>query len=126
MKQKKTIGFINCYFGKLPWYFNYFIHSCKYNPTVDFFIITDDKTYLKPLPPNVKLIYNSLEGVSRHASEKMGFPISIPYGYKLCDFKPAYGFIFSELLHGYDFWGHTDIDIIFGNIRDFITDERLG
>jgi hypothetical protein len=125
MRKDKTIGLITCYFGQLPWYLDYFIHSCKYNPTVDFFIITDDKTYLKELPANVKLIYQTLEEVCFLASEKLGFPVNITYGYKLCDFKPAYGLIFSEILNDYDFWGHTDIDIIFGDIRQFMTDEQL-
>jgi hypothetical protein len=125
MKQNTSIGLLSCYIGKLPWYFEYFIHSCKYNSSVDFFIVTDDTTYKKPLPDNVKVIYKMLNDVSFLAAEKLGFTVDIKCGYKLCDFKPAYGLIFSELLTGYDFWGHCDIDIIFGNIREFITDDLL-
>jgi hypothetical protein len=66
-----------------------------------------------------------LDDVSQLATQKLGFEIKITNGYKLCDFKPAYGLIFSDLLRPYDFWGHCDIDIIFGNIRDFMTDELL-
>ncbi len=110
-KKNKSILLLSCYFGKLPWYFDYFVHSCKYNPTVSFLIITDDDTYTKPLPGNVKLIYKTLNDISLLATEKLGFEINIKYGYKLCDFKPAYGLIFSELLKEYDFWGHCDIDI---------------
>jgi hypothetical protein len=125
MKQSGNIGFITCYFGELPWYFDYFVNSCKYNPSVDFYIITNDDTYKNTVPKNVRLIYKTLDDVNAVATEKLGFEINITYGYKFCDFKPAYGLIFSELLKGYDFWGHCDIDIIFGNIRDFITDELL-
>ncbi|MDB5136128.1 MAG: hypothetical protein JWP37_2731 [Mucilaginibacter sp.] len=126
MKQDKSIAFIICYFGcNLPWYFDYFIHSCGYNPTIDFFIITDDTSYSKALPVNVKLIYKTLYDVNLLATEKLGFPVNIKFGYKLCDFKPAYGHIFSYLLKEYDFWGHTDLDVIFGNIREFMTDELL-
>jgi hypothetical protein len=109
----------------MPWYFEYFVHSCSYNPTVDFIIINDDDTYVKTLPANVKLVYHTKEQVSRLASEKLGLLVIIENGYKMCDFKPAYGLIFSELLGAYDFWGHTDIDIIFGNIREFMTDDLL-
>lgn len=49
----------------------------------------------------------------------------IPQSYKLCDFRVAYGEIFSTLLIGYDFWGHCDNDLIFGDIREFITDDIL-
>ena len=127
MKPKKNIAFIDCYFGKLPWYFNYFIHSCRFNPSIVFYIVTDDVNYTNPsIPPNVILIYKTLTDISRLAAERLGFEVNIINGYKLCDFKPAYGFIFSDLLTEYDFWGfHCDIDIIFGNIREFITDELL-
>ncbi|MDP9046725.1 MAG: hypothetical protein M3N14_01225 [Bacteroidota bacterium] len=125
MNPTKSIALLVCYFGKLPWYFNYFVHSCRYNPTVDFFIVTDDTIFAGQLPPNVKLIYKTPAEVSALASLKLGFGVNINYSYKLCDFKPAYGLIFSETLAGYDFWGHCDIDIIFGNIRAFITDELL-
>ncbi|MDB4903004.1 MAG: hypothetical protein JWQ63_2285 [Mucilaginibacter sp.] len=125
MNKSKKIALIICYFGKLPWYFSYFVHSCKYNPSVDFYIITDDYTYTNPLPNNVKFIYKTLNEISLLATEKLGFEVSITNGYKLCDFKPAYGFIFSELIECYDFWGYCDIDVIFGNIRDFMTTELL-
>jgi len=125
MDKNKTIALIVCYLGKFPWYFAYFVHSCKYNPTVDFFIVTDDRSYVNPLPNNVKLVHKTLNEISSLASQKLGFSVNISTAYKLCDFKPAYGLVFSELVDGYDFWGHCDIDIIFGNIRNFITDELL-
>ncbi|HEX3385714.1 MAG TPA: DUF6625 family protein [Mucilaginibacter sp.] len=121
----QSIALINCYLGKLPWYFDYFAHSCKYNPTIDFYIFTDDDSYQKPLPGNVKFIHRTLEEITFLASDKLGLQACINRGYKLCDFKPAYGEIFSEWLHSYDFWGHTDVDIIFGDIRKFITDDVL-
>lgn len=119
------IALISCYVGKLPWYFSYFVFSSKYNPTVDFFIITDDSAWVGNLPQNVKLINKTLDDISSLATEKLNFAINIKYGYKLCDFKPAYGYIFSDLLKEYDFWGHCDIDIIFGNIRNFLTESVL-
>jgi hypothetical protein len=122
---EKKIAFITCYIGKLPWYFDYFVHSCKYNPTVDFYIITDDRGYIKSLPANVKLIIKTLEDISLLVSQQLGFQVNIKYGYKLCDFKPAYGLIFSDILKGYHFWGHCDIDIIFGDIREFMHNDIL-
>jgi len=55
----------------------------------------------------------------------LGFEVDIESEYKLCDFKPAYGLIFSEHFKDYDFWGYCDIDIIFGNIRAYMTDVLL-
>ena len=51
--------------------------------------------------------------------------MNIDFPYKLCDYKPAYGLIFENYTSGYQFWGQSDIDVIYGNIRNFITDEML-
>ena len=120
-----SIGLISCFFGELPWYFNYFVHSCSYNKHIDFYIVTDDKKRERKVPPNIHFIYQSLDEMAQMASHKLGLEANISFGYKLCDFKPAYGIIFSHLLQGYDFWGHTDIDIIFGDIREFISNQLL-
>jgi hypothetical protein len=116
---------ITCYFGKLPWYLCYFLHSCGYNPTIDFCVITDDVSYEGRLPLNVRFVYKSLEELRMLASDKLGLPVKIENGYKCCDWKPAYAFLFPEIVNGYDFWGHGDLDVIYGNIRSFITDEVL-
>jgi len=124
-KNSKSIAVLICFFGNLPWYFNYFVHSCKYNPTIDFYIITDDRNWLNKLPVNVKMIYKNMKDFNQMATQKLGFATNIRKGYKLCDFKPAYGFLFSDLVEGYDFWGHGDIDVIYGDIRHFITGDIL-
>lgn len=119
------IAILSCWYGTYPWYFSYFIHSCSYNPTIDFFIITDNQQPIPNLPENVKIIYKTLEEVKATASEKLGLTVNIKKPYKLCDYKPAYGFLFPEIIRGYDFWGQSDLDIIYGNIREFITPEML-
>lgn len=119
------IALINCYFGKSwPEYFKHFLFSCKYNPDVDFFLFTNLEAPFHV--PNVHFIkISSLTEFSKLAGEKLNLSINILDGYKLCDFKPAYGLIFQDYLQGYDFWGYCDIDIIFGNIRYFITEKLL-
>jgi len=120
-----SIAILICWYGAYPWYFPYFIHSCSFNSSIDFYIFTDnvDKTLNKP--DNVRIVYKSLDEVRELASLKLGFNVCIDYPYKLCDFKPAYGFIFSEIIEGYDFWGQSDIDVIYGNIRGFLTSNLL-
>jgi hypothetical protein len=126
MEVKRTrFAIVICYLGKLPWYFDYFAHSCSYNPSVDFIIITDDVAYARSVSANIKFVYKTLTEMNTFATEKLDLPVQITNGYKLCDFKPTYGILFSDFLKGYDFWGHGDIDMIFGNIRSFITDELL-
>jgi len=119
------IVFIVVYVGKYPWYFSYFLHSCQYNPTLDFLIFTDNNVQNYKMPANVKIIPISIEQFKTKATKALGFEVAIDCGYKLCDFKPAYGYIFSDYIKKYDFWGYCDVDVIFGNIRSFMTDELL-
>lgn len=120
----KSIVLINIFFGKFPWYFSLFLKSCSTNPTINFLIFTDQEKS-KDCPNNVKFIPFSLEKFNQLASEKLNLNISIKNAYKLCDFKPTYGIILSNYLKNYEYWGITDVDIIFGRIREFITDEML-
>jgi len=36
------IVFMIIYLGEFPLYFPYFLNSCRYNPTIDFLIFTDN------------------------------------------------------------------------------------
>lgn len=124
-KNMNKIVLITCWYGKYPWYLPYYLHSCSFNPSIDFIIITDNTEELPFSANNIKIINKDLDEIIALTSEKLGFQINIDYPYKLCDFKPAYGFMFPELIDGYDFWGHCDLDIIYGDIRAFFTPEFL-
>lgn len=120
----KKILLIIPYFGKFNNYFTLFLNSVRYNPTINFLIFTDDTTSYS-YPDNVRVVYTSFYEIRREFEKCLGFNVALDTPYKLCDFKPAYGYVFSKYLDGYDFWGYCDTDIIFGNIRSFITDYML-
>jgi hypothetical protein len=46
-------------------------------------------------------------------------------GSKIHDFRPAFGVLFAAELVGYDFWGHTDFDCVYGRVDHFMPDDRL-
>lgn len=46
-------------------------------------------------------------------------------GRKLCDYRPALGEMYAVEVAGFDFWGHTDLDCVYGPIWDYVTDELL-
>lgn len=121
----KSIIIIIGYFGKMPWYFHYFLHSSKYNPDIQFYIITDQKIELNIMPPNVFSELKSLDEIRQIASQKFGFTASLNHPYKFCDFRPALAYLFPEIIKGYDFWGYGDIDVIYGSIRNFLTTSIL-
>lgn len=122
---EKGIVIIVCYFGKLPWYFGYFLHSCKYNPSVQFYIITDNNLCDNVFPENVTYIQKSLREIKNDFSSTLGFEVGLESPYKFCDLRPALSCVFPEIVKTYDFWGYGDIDVIYGNIREFITDNIL-
>ena len=121
----KKILCITFYFGNLPWYFNFFYKSCLDNKDVDF-IFFGDKIDSSFNSENIKVVDFSIDSFNLLASEKLGFDINVKRGYKICDFRPAFGDILQQYITGYDFWATCDMDIVFGNIRGFLTDELLG
>lgn len=119
-----SIAYVVPYFGKFPKGFQFWLMSCACNPTIDWLIFTDDRTEYD-YPENVKVTYWSFEDMKKRAQSIFDFPISLERPYKLCDYKPAYGEMFAKELAGYDFWGDCDIDLVWGNIRKFYTDDLL-
>lgn len=122
---QKSIAILTCWYGIYPWYFPYFVHSCRFNPTVDFIIITDNDEIIHNKPENIILIHRSLDELKINFEKKLGFSVSIDFPYKLCDFKPAYGYLFPEVIKNYDFWVIGDVDVVYGDIRAFMTDLLL-
>ena len=120
----KKIKFIVCYFGKWPVWFPGFLTSCMYNKDIEWLFFTDCNTPAKH-PDNVKFKKCDMDYISTLTSEKLNYPVKFTRPYKLCDLRPAYGVVFEDYLKGYDFWGFCDIDVVFGNIKKFITDDIL-
>lgn len=113
------LALINLYFGKLPAYFPLWLASCQRNPSVDFFLFTDNTIQLN-LPSNVNVVNMSFEEMIERINGKFPFEVKVLIPYKLTDFKPAYGYIFEDMLISYDYWGYCDLDLIFGNIMKFV------
>lgn len=121
LKNGKKIALVVTYFGELPFYFPAFQLSCKYNPHTQWLIFTDcDEPAF--LPDNITFVNISIDDFAYLATQKLGYEISIDSGflYKICDFKPAFGMIYADFLKEYSFWGHCDIDIVWGQIDHFI------
>lgn len=117
-----SICYIVLYFGKLPNSMSCWLESCALNDTVNWILYTDDKTKYD-YPPNVSVCYTTFKEMVERIQDKFDFPISIDTPYRLCDYKVSYGYIFEDELKVFDYWGYCDLDMIFGDIRSFITDE---
>lgn len=120
----KKCCYIIPYFGKLPDSFSVFLKTCKWNPDFNWLIFTDDAREFE-YPENVKKVSMSFEELQSLVKSKFDFPVMLDRPYKLCDLKPAYGYIFEEYIKDYLFWGHCDIDTIMGRLNNFITSDLL-
>lgn len=120
----KRILIIIPYFGTFPNYFQLFLNSCKTNETIDWLIVTDN-TENYQYPQNVKVVRMEFSDLQKGIRRLFDFEVAIDKPYKLCDLRPAYGYIFSEYITGYDYWGHGDCDLIYGDLRKFLTSEVL-
>ena len=107
------------YFGKLPVFFQLFLNSCVANKHFTWYIFTDDKTQFI-YPENVKVEYTSFDETKDRFKKILGDKIVLERPYKLCDYKPTYGLVYSDVLKGYDYWGHCDIDLLFGNLEKYV------
>lgn len=118
------VALIVSYFGAFPSYFQLFLNSCGKNPCFDWIIFSDNtKPYV--YPENVHFQRMSFEECRELVQSKFDFHIALHTPQKLCDYKCAYGYIFSDYLIDYDWWGYCDLDQIFGDLGAFITPKML-
>lgn len=120
---KKRIALIILYFGQLPQYIDVFLKSLEFNPDIDIILFTDQT--LNVDLNNLIINKSSFEEIRERIQNKFEFKISLNRPYKLCDYKPAYGYIFEEELKEYDFWGHCDLDQVLGDLMKFLNDDIL-
>lgn len=121
---KNKIALYTFYFGKLPDWIDLYLHTLKKNPSIDFFIFTDsdiqtetsDNIFIKRVDYNDYLY---------EICEKLNVTLKVKSPVKLCDFRPFLGVLHRDIFAEYDFYGWTDMDILFGDIRSFYTDDIL-
>ena len=99
------------------------MQSAECNSSIDFYIVNDKDPVSHP--KNVHFIRMTLDDFSKLASKKIGLSIQLKNAYKCCDFKCAFGLIFEDYLKDYDFWGHCDLDLVWGDLRGFLTEDLL-
>lgn len=107
------------YFGRWPAWIDYFLASCRRNPEYHWLIFTD----IGQLPSacdNVFVRQITYADLKHRAELVSHLPVCLEHPYKVCDLKPLYGRIFQQELLGYDFWGYTDLDVIYGRLPAFV------
>jgi len=111
------------YFGDRPAYLPLVVASMAHNPDVEWLLLTDQP--LTDAPRNLTVQVCEFADLASRIQRHFDFQIALTEPYQLCDFRPAFGEIFGAELHGYDFWGHCDLDVIFGQIGDHLPPEAF-
>lgn len=118
----KSIVILFPYFGVLPIQYNMWRASALCNSSIDYIFFTDAE--VKPAS-NIIVHKISFDVFRQMVQSKFDFPIILDRPYKICDYRPAFAYILSEYVKGYDFWGWGDLDVVYGDIRHFVTDDVL-
>ena len=118
----KKIVLIFPYFGILPPQYPAWRATALRNPTIDFLFYTD-----ADVEPAENIIVHKMpfSDFQKIVQDAFDFQIALNRPYKLCEFKQAYGYVLKDYIQGYDFWGYGDLDLVYGNIRAFLTDSVL-
>jgi len=119
----KALRFIVPYFGKWPPWFPAFVLTAAHNSTVEWILFTDCQAP-KSVPPNMRFVQMPLPQLNQLASSKLGLKIN-KGPYSQCDMRPAFGVIFDEYLKDAEFWGHCDLDVIWGDLRTYLSPNIL-
>jgi hypothetical protein len=120
----RSIRIIIPWFGPWPAWMRCFIESCRWNPTVDWLLFSDAPPP-DDLPPNLRIVTIGFADYRALVASRLGINLEWTDAHKLCDVKPALGFIHEPEIAGYDYWGYGDLDVIYGNIRHFFTPQVL-
>jgi hypothetical protein len=97
--------------------------SIQTNTTIDWLFITDCEIPIH-YPKNIRFVSTTLKELNLKVNSVVGVTVPLTPR-KFCDLKPAYGAIFQDYISGYDFWGFCDMDIIWGDIRKFMSSDIL-
>lgn len=115
----KSVVLILPYFGKFPDIFPLFLKTAEKNPNINFLIISDSEENIN-YPKNVRILSQTFSEFKQMMENQLGQTIALEKPYKLCDYKPIYGYVLSEQIKQYDYWGYCDCDLIWGDLYSFI------
>jgi hypothetical protein len=106
------------YFGRWPAWMNFFVESCKWNPGVRWRIYTDCGEP-ENKADNIEYVPISFDDYKAFVRGRLHIAFDPAHPYKLCDLRPALGFLHEPDTVGFPFFGYGDLDVIYGDISHF-------
>jgi len=72
------------------------------------------------------LLDTDIESFKERVRRKLGIEYTGTWGSgKPWDFRCALGILYEDEIKDYDWWGHVDLDVVFGDVDKWVTDEFL-
>ena len=118
----KSIVVLFPHFGTLPPQYKMWRESALRNSDIDFVFLTDCEVENASNIIVYKMTFNDFK---QKLAKAFNFPILLDRPYKICDYRPTFAYALSDYVKGYDFWGWGDLDVVYGDIRAFVTDNVL-
>ncbi|MEI3231922.1 MAG: DUF6625 family protein [Gordonibacter pamelaeae] len=118
-----SIAVIVTWFGGLPGYWPYWLKTAEANKSIDFHVFSDCD--IRSSASNIIVHRTTFDSEISRCRSMLNREVTIAESYKFVIAALSFGLIYADYLGGYDFWGYCDIDLAFGSIRDFVTDDIL-
>lgn len=72
------------------------------------------------------MLDTDLEKFKKRVKDKLGIEYPGEYGSpKVWDYRCALGLLYEEEIKGFDYWGHMDFDVVFGDVDKWMPDDKL-
>ena len=114
------------HFGAWPAWIDFFVEFRKKNSDINWVLLSDSGPLPRNNAQNIKIVPLTLPQSTLGSLAKRFEYASAPrIAYKIADIRPAFGEIHADMVRGYDFFGYGDLDVIYGRIRDFYTNDIL-
>lgn len=121
----KNILVVAVWFGEKPETFDMWLHSCEQNEDINWLLITDMSLKNLKVKKNIHIVEMSMSSFEKKLSKYSNLKLNMLRPYKACDYRPLFGGLLDLVPGHWDFWGHCDIDMVFGNVKKFLTEELL-
>jgi hypothetical protein len=112
------------YFGSFGPWFPLYLHSLASQHTLDLLLLSDTKP--PGLPANARHVHMTFDQLRELATARLGTSVRLHRMRNICDLRPAYGLVFEEFTHGYEYWAFGDEDVLYGDLDGMLAPQLDG
>lgn len=123
-RNEPTVKVVIPHFGPAPAWFDLFLISCRTNPSIEWLLLMENVPDVWT-PDNVEIQQMSFNTYRMMVSEHLNIHYQAESPEQLNNLKPALGWVHAEQTKGFDYVGIGDLNVIYGDLRYFLTPQVL-